>query len=454
MNILLISVNREQEPYPVAPLGAAYVAAALRREGHQPRILDLCFEYDTEAAIARAVSDFRPDIIGLSIRNADNLTYGKSVNYMPGVKGIVGTVRKMSDAAMVAGGSGFSIFPEESLRYLGLETGIAGEGEEAFVKFAEAYLNGGSLDSVPNLCRIENGNFVRSLTADGNPFSTPDRTLLDNSRYMELGGMGNVQTKRGCPFSCSYCTYPAIEGCNLRVRNAAEVVDEIIEARDRHGIDYIFFVDDIFNFPEEHAAGICEEIIRRDASVEWTCFATPLGMSREIAAVMKRAGCKGVEFGTDGGSEKTLEALGKKFSPGDIERASECCRSVDLPHAHYIIMGGPGEDSATIAEAFSLFDRVKPTAVIALIGVRIYPNTPLRKRAVSEGVIQEKDSLFEPAFYLTGAMDAPTLVKTVAERAGGRSNWVVPALDMRCSTEMLSFLRKAGRRGPLWDLLS
>ena len=49
-----------------------------------------------------------------------------------------------------------------------------------------------------------------------------------------------------------------------------------------------------------------------------------------MAAVMKRAGCKGVEFGTDGGSEKTLAALGKPFTPDDIAHASESCRSVDF----------------------------------------------------------------------------------------------------------------------------
>ena len=454
MKILIISANKEREPYPVAPIGASYVAGALKKEGHEARILDLCFEENAEAAIKNIVSECSPDIIGLSIRNIDNLTYGKSVNYMPAIKGIVETVKQTTGAPIVAGGSGFSIFPEETLRYLGLDTGIVGEGEQAFVRYVDACQNGGSLDSISNLCRVRNGHFILNQIHYSSGFSLPDRSLLDNKRYLEMGGMGNIQTKRGCPFSCTYCTYPAIEGCEIRVRDTAEVAEEIKEARLRDGIDYFFFVDDIFNFPEEHAMAVCEEMIRRDVKVDWTCFATPLGMSREMAVLMKRAGCKGVEFGTDGGSEKTLAALGKRFTPEDIAHASECCRSVDLPHAHYIIMGGPGEDTATMEETFSLFERVKPTAVIALIGVRIYPNTPLRQLAVEDGIIQGKDSLFNPAFYLTRAMDSGTLVKTVAGYAADRFNWIVPALDIHCNAAMLALLRRSGKRGPLWDLLS
>ncbi len=454
MNILIISVNKEREPYPVAPIGAAYVAGALKRNGHEARILDLCFEDGPDMAIKDAVSDFGPDMIGLSIRNIDNLTYGKSLFYMPSIKSVVETIKKTTGAFVVAGGSGFSIFPEDTLRFLGLEAGIAGEGEEAFVQLADIFQKGGSPDKIPNLCMIHNGRFTCNAVQCGSSFSAPDRSLIDNRKYLELGGMGNIQTKRGCPFSCSYCTYPSIEGSELRVRDAAEVADEMKEARIRDGIDYLFFVDDIFNFPEEHAMSICEELIRIDAGVDWTCFATPLGMSREMAALMKRAGCRGVEFGTDSGSEKTLAAFGKHFSPGDIAHASECCKGVDLPHAHYIIMGGPEENASTMRETFSLFDLIAPTAVIALIGVRIYPNTALGHRAAGEGIIGEKDSLFGPSFYLSGAMDAGTLADTVAGFAADRSNWIVPALDIRCNPELLSLLRKSGKRGPLWDLLS
>lgn len=453
MKILIVSVNREREPYPVAPLGAAYVAGALRREGHEARILDLCFEEDADQAVRAAISAFRPDLIGLSIRNIDNLTYGKSINYMPAIRQLMNTIRHAADVPVVAGGSGFSIFPEPVLRYLGLELGIVGEGELAFCLLAGAYEKGGSFDSVPNLCMVRDDRFIPAKVGCGSFSDTPERMLLDNPKYLMLGGMGNIQTKRGCPFTCTYCTYPSIEGRELRLRDAGEVVDELKAMRSQHGIDYAFFVDDIFNFPEEHAAGICEAMIRDEVKMDWTCFATPRGMTPGLAGLMKKAGCKGVEFGSDAGDGETLEAFGKQFTPDDIAHAAECCSRVDLPQAHYIILGGPGERDATLRRTFSLFDRIRPTAVIALTGVRIYPNTPLQLRAVDEGVIAAGDGLFEPVFYLSPEIEAHALSPVVAEHAGGRSNWIVPSLDIRCNPEMLALLRQRGRKGPLWDLL-
>ncbi len=154
MNILIISANREREPYAVSPIGASYVASSLKKAGHEALILDLCFEEDLENAIANAVSSFSPDIIGLSIRNIDNLTFGKSVDYIPSLRSAVEVIKNNTAAPIVAGGAGFSIFPEETLRCLDIEAGIVGEGEQAFVLFADGRQSGRSPETVPNLCMI------------------------------------------------------------------------------------------------------------------------------------------------------------------------------------------------------------------------------------------------------------------------------------------------------------
>ncbi len=104
---------------------------------------------------------------------------------------------------------------------------------------------------------------------------------------------------------------------------------------------------------------------------------------------------------------------------------------------------------STISETFSLFDGIKPTAVIALIGVRIYPNTPLRQRAVEEGVIKESSTLFKPEFYLTPAEDASSIVKRVAEHAAAQFNWVVPSLDINYNAYTFSLSEKKGGKGAL-----
>jgi len=454
MKILLISANNERHPYPVAPIGIAYIAKALQNNGHAVRLTDICFVEDGCSLIAEALQDFNPDVIGISIRNIDNLTYNKSVSYMPGIRRIVDFLKTRTVVPIVVGGSGFSIFPEEVLRYLELETGIVGEGETAFVQFLDVIEKGGDIYHIQNLCYIKDGRFNSNGVVYNQFNSRPDRSLLSNRAYFELGGMANIQSKRGCPFKCSYCTYPGIEGAMLRLRCPADVVDELKEMRLHYGIDYVFFVDDVFNFPEEHAVEVCEEMIRDDLKIDWTCFATPKGMTPKLAALMKRAGCKGIEFGSDAGSEKTLKGLNKHFTPDDIVYAAECCREINFPHAHYIILGGPGEDCSTLKETFSLFEKIKPTAIIALLGLRIYPNTRLHSRAIGDGIVGKDTNLLDPVFYVSPEIDTDAVFQDILAHAKKHHNWIVPGFDVRCDANRLTLLRKMGKKGPLWDALS
>ena len=454
MRILLVSVNRASAPYAVAPLGIAYIAGAARANGHDVALLDLCFSQDVAADIARAVHRSAPELIGVSIRNVDNLTFPASVSYLDEIRIAVASLRTQSTAPMVLGGSGFSIFPEQMLSLLGVEFGIIGEGEETFCLLARHLAGGGEVPDLPNLVR-QGGDACR-ITRSAAPFAgngEPARDLLDNPRYLAVGGMGNLQTKRGCPFRCAYCTYPHIDGGSLRLRPPADVVEELASMVEESGLDEVFFVDDIFTWPPDHALGICEEIERRDLRVGWTCFATPLGMTPELARAMKGAGCRGVEFGTDTASPRLLRALGKPFLQDQIEAANRACRDADLPDAHYLIFGGLGETVDTMAETFAFFDDAVPRAILAFLGIRVYPHTQLHEVAVSEGVIDASDDLLAPRFYISPKVGAEALQAAVSVHASNRPNWVVPGLGVRSDPALLSALRRMGCRGPLWDRL-
>jgi len=454
VRILFVSVNREAAPYPVAPLGVAYVAGAARSAGHEVGLLDLCFSGSVEADIAHAVCQFAPDLIGVSIRNVDNLTYPSSVSYLDEILAAVSSLRGHSQAPIVAGGPGFSIFPEPLLAALDVEFGVIGEGEETLCALAQCLEERREVPDLPNL--IRRGQDARRVVRKLGPFAGngwPARDLLDNTRYLTVGGMANLQTKRGCPFSCAYCTYPQIDGPSLRLRPPANVANELASMVEQAGIDEVFFVDDIFNWPHDHAMGICEEIVGRRLRVGWTCFATPIGMTPQLARAMRRAGCRGVEFGADTASPSILRSLGKPFPQEEIRAAARACREAGLPAAYYLIFGGPGETAETVAETCELIDNLQPQAVLAFVGIRIYPNTALHGIALSDGVITEKDNLLLPRFYLSARIGEADLAAAVKSHATGRTNWVVPALGIRSDPALLALLRRSGRRGPLWDLL-
>lgn len=452
MQILLISANTEQEPYPVEPIGIAYVAASLVEAGHDVRILDLCFEDDGAASASKAVKDFDPGLVGISLRNVDNLTYPKGVFYLPAVRKTAEALRKATASPIILGGSGFSLFPQESLEYIGIEYGIVGEGEAAIKEFAGRVEKGGDLNGIPGLVtRNPSRIFPKAEVKDFGTLS-PARDLLDKDKYCEAGGMANVQTKRGCPFECVYCTYPVLEGKKLRLRDPLDVCEEIDRLYRQRDTDYFFFVDDIFNIPADHAAGICEELIRKRIKIRWACFCTPKGITKDLLSAMKAAGCAGIEFGTDGGTDKTLEAMGKGFTTEDVERAQRLCAGANVEAAHYLILGGPGETKETLQQTYSFMEKIRPRAVIAMLGVRIYPGTRLQIIAEEQGFIKKGESLLEPRFYIAPEVK-DTLLDGVGSYSKTRPNWVVPGLEIRSNAKLAKALAKIGKKGVMWDML-
>jgi len=455
MRVLLISVNRERQPYPVAPLGLCYVAAALRAAHHEPRLLDLCFSDDIRADIEAAVRDFAPQAVGLGLRNLDNTSMVAPVSYLDDLKEPCRIVRELGVEHLFVGGSGFSLVPEAALEYCGCGLGIVGEGELAVPALCNRLGAGRPLEDLPGLVRQVDGGFIRTPAVQepwpGLP-RRPARDLIDGHRYLSQGGMANLQTKRGCTFQCVYCTYPLLEGRGMRLREVEDILDEIEELVEAQRADYLFFVDDVFTTPTDHAARICRGILDRRLKFAWTGFVNPRCADEALFELMRKAGCDGVEFGLDVASEAMLRRLGKGFTVAQILESSAACRRVAMPFAHYLLLGGPGETSQTIQETLEVMDRSGATAVFCAAGMRIYPGTDLHRIALEEGVVRPTDSLLMPTVYCAPEL-TDRLMATVHTHARQRDNWMIVGVHDAAMGEMLALAREYDLRGPLWNYL-
>src|SRR5689334_14236065 len=117
--VLLVSTNRERQPYPVVPNGLACVASALEVAGHDVRFVDLCFARDPARTAAEAAGAFQPDVIGISVRNIDNSDAIALRHYTPEARGIMHALRTAAPAAkIIAGGAAFGVAPEALFRDL------------------------------------------------------------------------------------------------------------------------------------------------------------------------------------------------------------------------------------------------------------------------------------------------------------------------------------------------
>ncbi len=434
--VLLISANREQFPEPVFPIGAAYVANAVSRAGGVPLIFDAGLHRRPLTALRGVIKQFAPHLVGLSLRNADNGGYPFTRSYVPGYREITAVIRGNTRAPLVAGGPAFSIFPKDIFETLGLDAGVTGDGEAGITEILEKEARG----------------ILRGHLPDLNPVAFPENIeeiFPEFSRYRSVG----VQTARGCPHRCVYCTYPTLEGRLTRARDPLLVASEIELLNKRHGIRDFFVVDSSFNASEVHATRVLEAILSKNLSVRLTAYLEPKISDPELLHLMKRAGFVAVDFGTDSGSSRILKSMKKGFTPDDVVNASEACQQAGLDFAHSLIFGGPSENAETIEETVRLMDACRPTAVLPMVGIRIYPGTEIERVAINEGLIQTDASLFTPHFYFAGH-DPRWLVTTVRAAARHRWNWFFPGKKDWGRSFVLNAAKRFFKDWPLWRGLS
>ena len=448
--VLLINFNRYDQPYPVYPLGLAYVDAALRSAGHITRIWDA---HAVGVALEADVADFRPDFVGLSLRNIDNVQCHNPQSFVHELLNCCRRLREQTTAPLILGGSGFSMFPRELLALTGVDYGIRGEGERAFVQLLTALQARTPPDAIAGLVYRGTDGAIRS-----NPCRVPEpawpnapvHELAILQPYLVGSALPGVQTQRGCPLRCCYCTYPVIEGKRSRYRSGEEVVAEMRRLRTQN-VRYTFLVDSVFNTSPEHVVEVCEALVRAELDLQWECFLRPGGLTRELLALMRRAGLRHIEFGSDSFSDPVLRRYGKGFQFAEIEAASRYAHELDLHYSHFLIFGGPGETPETLEETLGRARTLAGAFYFATIGMRIYPETPLWQELVPEAQDETPaDYLVEPRFYLAPGFTVESLLERLQEVQRTAPHWMVgdpPPMFV----ETMRKLRRRGVRGPMWE---
>jgi Radical SAM superfamily/B12 binding domain len=419
MRVLLVNTNRKADLMAAPPIGLCYVATAARNAGHEVRVLDLCFSGRRAAKNLRAsVSSFAPEVLGLSVRNVDNVNMLRPVSYLPEVRELVAQVRRLSAAPVVLGGSGTSLMPEAVLRYVSADAIIVSDGEVSFLRLLDALVSGRSWAGIPGVGLMQNGRF--HMTPPDFPpfrFEAPDvGHWVDMKPYERLGGTYNVQTKRGCPHRCIYCTYnSSLEGHRIRKRDPQEVVDEIEEAVLKYRPRTVEFVDSVFNDPPEHTCMILEEIVRRPWKADFTAMGVqPLHLGREMLSLMWQAGFRSFMITPESASDTMLASYRKGFCREHVIQAAEALAQTRFSVWWCFLLGGPQETHATLQETLDFcreylrLKRGTARHVAQLFfGVRLYPGTPLWWSALREGIIAPDADPIQPLWYVSPELNMP-----------------------------------------------
>jgi radical SAM superfamily enzyme YgiQ (UPF0313 family) len=405
MRVLLVSSNTERINMVTIPLGLGLVAGAVRRAGHEVAFLDLLDEQDPGAAIRRAVAASQPDVIGISVRNIDDQDRENPRFLLGQVKPVVDAARVCTTAPIVLGGAGYSIFPEAALAYLGADLGVSGEGEETFPALLERLQAGGDPAGLPGV-HVAGRPWERppSFADDLDAFPVWDESLTSIVDPSSPDLWVPIQSRRGCPNDCSYCSTASIQGRKIRARSPQQVVEQVARLA-RAGCRRFYFVDNSFNIPESYSFEVCRWMRELAPGAAWRCILYPHRVGEELVRALAEAGCVEVALGFESGSEAILREMNKRFTPADVRTTSELLAAHAVRRIGFLLLGGPGETRGTVDESLALAASLRFDFLKITVGIRIYPGTPLAHRAVEDGMISGDDDLLQPRFYLARGLE-------------------------------------------------
>ena len=445
--LLLVSANRHAEPYPVYPLGISYLSSYLSDMMPELEIFIFDFMLHSYEEYISKLEEISPDYAGISFRNIDDVNIYRKESFINHYKQIIALTRHNSKAKIIIGGSGFSIYPKLLFETLEPDFGIYGEGETSLKQLITALDEGTDPSGIDGLVYRHHG-MVAANRRDSH-FRTPvlnlDEKLTDY--YWQNSGMLNIQTKRGCPYNCIYCTYPLIEGHKVRTLDPGQIVKTLTDLYLKKKIDYVFFTDSIFNISNDFNYDLADRLISSKLAIRWGAYFNFTNIDRRLLERMKQAGLKHIEFGTDSISDEMLRKCNKPFTVEDILRISDYCTELDIDFAHFLILGGYGETEATVNETFENSKKITRSVFFPFIGMRIYPGTKLHEIAINEKIVSEDDPILEPVYYVSKAVDLDTL-KAKAKATG--KAWIFPDDDLG---DVMVRMRQRNKKGPLWEYL-
>jgi radical SAM superfamily enzyme YgiQ (UPF0313 family) len=475
---MLALINTNTMFPPIGPIGLDYIAGTVRNAGINADIVDLCLSDDPDATLENYFAAHSPQLVGISFRNADDCFWPSAKWFVPGLASTVSRIRKLTDAPIVIGGVGFSIFAEQIVEYTGADFGIHGDGEYAMVSLFNELGGSRRFEQVGGLIWRNNGVLYHNRPAWPESLSLPiRRDAIDNLSYFKKGGQSGLETKRGCSRRCIYCADPLAKGTVIRLRKPSEVADEV-QTLLAKGIDVLHLCDSEFNIPRSHAYAVCEEFNRRafGKQLRWYTYMSVTPFDAELAEAMGRAGCVGIDFTGDSACPLMLKTYRQPHSKKDLAAAVQLCRAYGIKVMIDLLLGGPGETEQTLAETIDFIKQIGPDCAGAPLGIRIYPDTEMARIVEAEGPPETNPNIkrkytgpvdfFKPTFYISASLGEQP-AKVVRDLIAADKRFFEPMLEDSPETTQdnlptdhnyndniqLADAIKSGARGAYWHIL-
>ena len=370
------------------PQGIAYVAAALRKAGHDVTIWNQDVHHLPEADLTALLDRELFDLVGLGFcagyyqfRRA--IKIGRAVNRS----------KNRGNFVFVLGGHGPAAEPEWFLDKLGANIVVKGECERV-VNFTAGFqgreisgaveigaLPGESVDDIPwpayDLFPIDIYRLIRWPTSKRTDFCMP------------------ILSGRGCKWKCSFC-YRMVPG--FRPRSPEAVIEEMGYLNREWGINHFQFSDELFMSSSERIQTFCDAMLEAETHkwAKWDCNGRLNFASEENLEIMREAGCEYINYGCEAMDDEVLRLMKKGLTVEQIEEGTRRTIEADISPGLNFMWGNPGDTPATLRKAVDFLLRWDPCHELRTIRpVTPYPGCPLYQEAIKKALLGGPEDFYE-----------------------------------------------------------
>ncbi len=363
------------------PLGLAYLAASLEREGHEVRIIDLNIE---KVDMGEEIKKY--DLIGISVLTV----------FYNEVKNLIKKIREADKKIpIVLGGPHITMMTKQVMEENDVNFAVRYEGEETIVELARELEQKKDFSKIKGLAYKDKDRVIinqdREFNKNLDGIPMPARHLLKINEYvsyMENEKSTTILTSRGCPYACVYCC--KTEGRMWRAMSAKRVVDEMEEIYKQYNIKVIYIEDDLFTLDKKRVIEICGEIKKRELNIKWICISRVDNVDIETLKAMKGAGCIEINYGVESGDEDVLKKVGKGITLEQAENAFRTTKEAGIKTKGYFIIGLPWDTKETVEKTIEFATKLNADEIQFSICTPL-PGTPLWELAIKEDALNPNE---------------------------------------------------------------
>ncbi len=383
-------------------VGMAYIATAVERAGIDIEVVDCDAHMWSPADIEMHIRTKSYDAVGI----------GTMVFQYSWVRDVARMIKEhRPDVPIIVGSTLSTSMPEMLLEKSDVDIGVLGEGDITIVELLQTLDEGRSLSEVRGLCYKDGDRLVttpaRPIIKDINtiPFPNYDHfemeIYLDRSKYsipppapIELDDViaMPVNMARGCPFRCSFC-FHAFQHTQYRRRSPENVIEEIQLWKDKYDANFILFWDELSFTHERPVRELADMLIDREMNMSFfaSCRSELFNWDRvDLARKLKQAGCKGLAYSLESGSDEILEAMNKRNCSRDFITQSHVLEAVGIKSYTSVIFGYPQETFQTIDQTFNVLAEARSYTCVSYI--QPTPATPIYEWALENGKIPDEEA--------------------------------------------------------------